>query len=936
MLNSLPLISYYFAKWLRNRCLIVCFSVVCFSGIAQSVDSLSIQSTNTTNSLIKDLQNRYTFNRQKAYQLAQKHKWVLHKNYANGNTLTLQGIDTFGNPVYYTTHNVVASAGTHTAELYKGGDVGIDLKGDSPELNGRLCIWDGRLPRLPHVAFAGRVRQKDNNKILSDHSTHLVGTLAAAGVNPQVKGMAFNARVDVWDYTDDLVEMTREASKILVSNHAYGPVVGWFFNTARPGTNPKLKWEWWGNTAVSNTEDYRFGFYDEKARDLDLLAYNNPFYLIVKSADNKRTETGPTDGSAYFIKNTNQTSTLWRSKNDSYDVIPAEANAKNILTVGGATISLKDGLMTGFSVANFSGWGPTDDGRIKPDLLGVGTSIISAISSADNAYATMSGTSTACANVSGTLILLQELFYKQNKYFMRSATLKGLAIHTANKPDGLVKPSYEYGWGLLNAEKAALTLLNEDKKQLVLERSLRQNETYQQKIVANGSEPLIVTIVWTDPEGKPTTVSAQNLNNRSPKLINDLDLRITDEKGNSLLPWVLDPANPSRPASTGDNIRDNVEQVFIASPTLGATYTVSIKHKRTLLNNSQPYSLIISGLQPQNCDAAVRLVSGKDTVLCGDARVRMQVQGDVGLEYQWLKDGAVWATTKTPTYDLTQVGQYTVRAVGYLCSALSKSINVKVLSLPSKVTPEGTAAICAGTPLLLTANTGNGYQYQWLRNGQPIPEATKNILNPTETGNYSVVINYNNCTATSKETQLSSIVQKPVISTNSGTVIPFKGSISLTTTAMPGISYRWLYNDRHLKTATSSRLVATAAGSYVVEITQYGCSLMSKPLLLTATQQTTVDNTKSTLPDILIKEELLTIYPNPVINWLTVSYLSDNTYDLEATIVTLDGKVLKEKLLFDNGKEFFNQFNVSDLPTGRYFIRVTDGVRVISKPFLKQ
>lgn len=107
--------------------------------------------------------------------------------------------------------------------------------------------------------------------------------MAAAGINSQVKGMAYAAKLDVWDYTDDLVEMSREASKMLVSNHSYGPVVGWFYNESRPGNDPTRKWEWWGNTSISTKEDYRFGFYDEKARDLDQLAYNNPFYLIVKS-----------------------------------------------------------------------------------------------------------------------------------------------------------------------------------------------------------------------------------------------------------------------------------------------------------------------------------------------------------------------------------------------------------------------------------------------------------------------------------------------------------------------------------------------------------------------------------------------------------------------------------------------------------------------------
>ncbi|MCU0342007.1 MAG: S8 family serine peptidase, partial [Spirosomaceae bacterium] len=319
-----------------------------------------------------DIQSRYVSNRLKAYQIAKKSNWLLHKNYANGNTISLQGIDTFGHPIYYTTHNVIASVGTSTKELYQGGSLGLDLKGDLPTLNGRFCIWDGGLPLLNHVEFGGRVTHLDQNRTLSDHTTHLVGTMIAAGINPQAKGMAFNAKVDVWDYTDDLVEMTKQASKMLISNHAYGPIVGWYFNANRSGKDPNLKWEWWGNTSVSSFEEYRFGYYDEKARDLDFLTYNNPFYLVVKSADNKRAENGPPAGTPYFIRNTNTTSTQARSRNDGYDIIPAEANAKNILTVGAADVTLTNGQRTGYSVAKFSGWGPTDDGRIKPDLLGVG------------------------------------------------------------------------------------------------------------------------------------------------------------------------------------------------------------------------------------------------------------------------------------------------------------------------------------------------------------------------------------------------------------------------------------------------------------------------------------------------------------------------------------------------------------------------------------
>ncbi|WP_428654996.1 S8 family peptidase [Runella sp.] len=881
-----------------------------------------------------DLQKRYTLNHKKALALAKKQKWPINKKYANGRILTLEGVDAFGFPIYYTSHNVVASAGTHTTNLYSGGGLGIDLKGDLPQLNGRLSIWDGGLPRLSHVEFGGRVRQKDGNTLLSDHATHLSGTIVAAGINPQVKGMAFGAKLDVWDYTNDLVEMSQEATKLLVSNHSYGPVVGWFYNESRPGNDPTRKWEWWGNTNISTKEDYRFGFYDEKAQDLDELAYNNPFYLIVKSADNKRTETGPPIGTPYFLKNTTQTSILDRYRNDTYDVIPAEANAKNILTIGGADIKIQNGRISGFSVADFSGWGPTDDGRIKPDLLGVGTNIISSISTADNAYATLSGTSTACANVSGTLILLQELFYRQQTYFMRSATLKGLVLHTADKPANKSGPSYEYGWGLLNAEKAAKVVINSGNTNVLLEKSLRQNETFQQKMIAMGNTPLVATICWTDPEATATSVTAQTVDDRTIKLINDLDIRLSDDGGTTWFPWVLDPANPAKEATLGDNIRDNTEQIVIESPTPGKVYTLTVRHKRTLQTGNQPYSLFISGVRPQDCTTAVQLVSGKDTILCGTGAMRMQVKGDNALTYQWMKDGQVLSTTTTPTLDISKEGVYSVKAIGYQCSAQSKTVNVRVSNLSAQITPAGSFAICSGKAVLLTANEGVGYRYQWQRNGFTIAGAVTSTLKPTEPGTYRVLITATGCTATSAPTQLLSALEQPVISSNSGTLIPPKGSIRLTTNTGEGMTYRWFLNNNVITTATGPRLTASLPGNYTVEITQNGCSITSKPIVLINVPYPT--DTPSPIPEILIIKENLSLFPNPVVSSLTVAYVSDNTYDLKANIVTMDGIELASKLLYDNGSVFLNQFDVSELPPGKYFIQVSDGRKSIAKPFVKQ
>ncbi|MEZ4900764.1 MAG: T9SS type A sorting domain-containing protein [Spirosomataceae bacterium] len=447
---------------------------------------------------------------------------------------------------------------------------------------------------------------------------------------------------------------------------------------------------------------------------------------------------------------------------------------------------------------------------------------------------------------------------------------------------------------------------------------------------------MIFTVCWTDPEGTATRASSQTVNSTSPKLINDLDIRISDDSGNTWFPWVLDPANPSQSATIGDNIRDNIEQVFISNPTPNKVYTITVRHKRTLQNNGQPYSLFISGVRSQDCNSAVQILKGKDTTLCGNAQVQLEVKGDNALAYQWLKDGKVVTTTSIPSFNITQEGQYAVKVVGYQCEAQSKPITVKITDLNAKITPAGSINICSGKPVALVANTGSGYRYQWQLNGWDISGQTGPTMTPTESGSYTVKITSDNCTAISEPTQLLSILQRPVISTNTGTVIPLNGSIYLTTNTGNDMTYRWFLNDNIILTATGPRLVATLPGKYAVEISQNGCSITSKTLELTNIPFAPNNPIQSKPPEILIIKENLQLYPNPVINTLTVAYKSDNTYDLDAQIVTMEGIKLSKKLLYDNGDVFLNEFDTSSLPAGYYLIRVSDGRRIITKPFVKQ
>jgi hypothetical protein len=546
-------------------------------------------------------ENKFLANNQIVKELAKKLNIEIRRKLDNGNILELKGANDIGEPIFTISEsNLQASQTTHTNSFYAGGSLGINLTGSGLATLGRLGVWDGGKVLLDHSEFGNRIIQIDNTNGTSTHSTHVAGTMVAEGINPIARGMAPSTQLKAWDYNNDDAEMSAASKELLVSNHSYGQVVGWIYNDSRPTAE---KWEWYGSNSVSTFEDYKFGFYDNQSRDWDQIAYNAPNYLIVKSAGNKRNENGPgisaTDSTKtlekYYLGSTSDTSYIARSRNETFDNLPTYSVAKNILTVGAVSI-IPNGpnLASDIKISSFSSWGPTDDGRIKPDIVGAGVNMFSTTDLGNKAYAFLSGTSMSSPQVAGSIFLLQELFANLNgNKLMRSSTLKGLVLHTADDA-GRKGPDYTYGWGLLNMEKAAKALINNDKTQSVEELSLNLNASFTKKIVANGKDPLIATICWTDPEGTASSATATNLNSRIPKLVNDLDITITDGK-NTFQSWVLNPNKPADLATKGDNFRDNVEQVFIENPIPGKEYTIKITHKSVLKNNSQDYALIVTG-----------------------------------------------------------------------------------------------------------------------------------------------------------------------------------------------------------------------------------------------------------------------------------------------------------------------------------------------------
>lgn len=534
------------------------------------------------------------------------HAGAINTNGANSALIGIRNNE----PIYYETHNLGAADTMQTDELWVGGSSGLNLSGASSTLG----MWDGNEVLASHQEFGYRAIQQDTGEDSASyhyHPTSVAGTLIAAGVSAQAKGMAYGANLSAYGWTDDLAEMAALASQpnsLKISNHSYGRTCGWDIRYIAP----YYYFFWFGETSINTYEDYKYGFYSsDTAKVIDEIAYNSPGYLPVWSAGNESTDNvtpeyyGYTQPIGHYAWN--GSSFVWNTTlsheadggGDKFDNIPPQGTAKNNLTVG--AIEKVTGGYTGPSslvLASFSSCGPTDDGRIKPDVVAPGVNMYTSDNSADNAYHSVDGTSFSSPAVAGSLHLIQQLYADlvgTNRITL-SSTLKGIAIHTADD-GGNIGPDYKFGWGAFNALSAATLVTNDVNSGVrahIKEFFMPEGEHISFPVLATNSEPLKITISWIDPPG-PTLSSSLNPTNLT--LVNDLDLRLISPSGVTNFPWVLDPETPANLATTGDNIRDNVEQIYIENPEDGL-YSVEVSYKGSLLNGYQMLSMILSGNIP--------------------------------------------------------------------------------------------------------------------------------------------------------------------------------------------------------------------------------------------------------------------------------------------------------------------------------------------------
>jgi hypothetical protein len=364
----------------------------------------------------------------------------------------------------------------------------------------------------PHIDFQGRAVNQTNANGGVHHADQVAGAMAGAGnYNPAVVGMAPGADVTIISYQPQFTDNTlslHQNDGILITNSSYSD-----------GCNRG---------------------YSGVASRVDQQVYENTTLMHVFSAGNSGTDNcGYGAGSG------------WGNITGGHKV------GKNVLTVGA--------LNPNSFISGFSSRGPAEDGRIKPDIMAMGSSYQT--TTPDNTYNVTQGTSFSAPAAAGNMAQLYQAYKElNNQEVPASGLIKAVMLNTTND-QGNPGPDFRYGWGIVNVRKAVEVLEN---RQYIVDTLGSGTPNSHTLTVPAGTRAMRIMLYWPD---------EQAFAGVSKALINDLDLGMVDGSGTTYQPLVLDPtpsvANLNRAAAPGTDTLNNVEQIIIENPTAGE-YTALI------------------------------------------------------------------------------------------------------------------------------------------------------------------------------------------------------------------------------------------------------------------------------------------------------------------------------------------------------------------------
>jgi hypothetical protein len=275
--------------------------------------------------------------------------------------------------------------------------------------------------------------------------------------------------------------------------------------------------------------------------------------------------------------------------------------------------------------------------------------------------------------------------------------------------------------------------------------------------------------------------------------------------------------------------------------TTSGVYAVVIRNTTTsCADTSNPAIPVLASTAPSN----VLTVVGTLT-FCEGGSVRLQAATGTGFTYAWYRNNVLITGATTASYTITTAGVYYAVITNGACATTTATRTVVVNPLPvAAVTPAGPTAFCNGGSVVLNANTGAGFTYQWRMNSGNITGATSPSYTATVSGDYSVVISNGSCTNASSDITINvSTMPVPVITPVGPSSFCQGGSVVLDATTGAGYTYQWQLNGSDIAGATASAYSATLSGQYTVIITNGACVATSAPITVSVTPAPVADIT---------------------------------------------------------------------------------------------
>jgi len=381
--------------------------------------------------------------------------------------------------------------------------------------------------------------------------------------------------------------------------------------------------------------------------------------------------------------------------------------------------------------------------------------------------------------------------------------------------------------------------------------------------------------------------------------------------------------------------------------------------------------------------------AGADTTICSGSSVQLNASAPGAVSYLWTPSiGLSASTIANPIANPTDTTTYIVAITNANGCTDIDTVIVMVVPLPSpSITPSGATSFCTGGSVTLTSGLASSYLWSTSVN-DTLPSITVST-----SGTYSVSItNGNGCSSTATQTvtvfglppidagpndtaclstnatllatggvsyvwspagSLSDPnIANPIAGPTSTTTYTVVGtatggctnvdSVTVTVVGNPGLpsvaevldslmcspsytAYQWYFNGVAIPGATSQNYNFTANGNYYVEVFNVlGCSTVSAVFAVNDVGVSEFE-----------KAILLSIYPNPTSNDLTMEYLLQKPENVKINLMNIAGQIIYAEQI--NALAGKNKMTISlaEYTAGIYYLQIITNENLLTKKLVK-